>query len=615
MEKKLLMRYSLSVLAIFFAINSSMGQVSPLVSWEFSRLPTLLATDIAVASTTTDIGVEQSTLTRGPGLGFSSLARAFGSISTSWETTLNNPTTRTKAYENGDYFQMNFQPKAGNTVNLASIDFKLRRSSAGSTSFRWTYSLNGGLFSDIESTDRSFTSSDTNGEVQPRVNLSTITELQNLTSSDVVVFRLYAWGTGSEAGSTALGRYNTSTDFTPSLAIRGTVVNPSASTLLAWDFNLANSGTGNTGQDVFVTATTVNTDLDAPKLFRGSGLDIPTTTYANSINGISPNFESPSTATFSTAQANNEYYEFSVSSGATEKFISLFNLNARVRRTGGGAPNYQWMYSIDEAPFIAIGDAATVASSDRGYALPTVDLTAIPALKNIPSTSKVTFRIYLWGATTAGGVTAIGGVSQYEIDNNEFYSGLEVKGLITDTPLPVKLISFNAKAQTNTVNLKWTTASETDNSHFEITRSTDGKLFNNIGTAKGNGTTNSVSNYKFTDFSPSLGTNYYQLNQVDLNGKSSLSEIEAVNFSLNNRSFTVHTLDSQSEIKLSVYTETSENIEIVITNMKGEQISKNSFELTKGSNSFNLPIQLSPGIYVANLISKIGNLTTKFIKE
>lgn len=614
MKKKLLMRYSLSVLAIFLAINSSLGQVSTLVSWEFSRLADIKETDLAVSSTTTDLGVEQSTLTRGPGLAFSALARAFGSNNPSWNSTTNNPTSRSGAFNNGDYFQVNFQPKAGNTVNLTALDFKLRRSSAGANTYRWAFSVNGSTFTEIESADRSFTTSDTNGEVQPSINLSTIAQLQNLTSADVVVFRIYAWGTTSLGGSFALGRYS-ATDFSPSLAIRGTVINPSTSTLLAWNFNLANSGTGTTGQDLFVTATTVNTDLDAPKLFRGSGLDIPTTAYANSINGISPNFESPSTATFSTAQANNEYYEFSVSSGSTSKYISLFNLNARVRRSTGGAPNYQWMYSIDEAPFVAIGSAGTIAPSDRGYVLPTVDLTAIPALKNIPSTSKITFRIYLWGATTAGGVTAIGGVSQYEIDNNEFYSGLEVKGLVTDSPLPVKLISFNAKAQTSTVSLNWSTASETDNSHFEITRSIDGKSFNDIGTTKGNGTTNSVSNYKFTDFFPELGTSYYQLKQVDLNGKASLSNVEAVNFSLNKRSFTVHTFDNQSGIKLYIYTQTAENSEIAITNMKGEQISKNSFELIKGSNSFNLPIQLSPGIYVATLISKNGNLTTKFIKE
>ena len=181
--------------------------------------------------------------------------------------------------------------------------------------------------------------------------------------------------------------------------------------------------------------------------------------------------------------------------------------------------------------------------------------------------------------------------------------------------LPIDLISFTAKLQAATVNLDWSTVSETENSHFEITRSADGKVFEVIGTEKGNGTTKSLNKYKFTDFSPLLGVNYYQLRQVDFNGKSSLSKIEAVNFSLNTRKLLAYALDSQSGVNLSIYTEKAEDVKIVITNMKGEEVSKGSFKLIKGINAFNLPVQLSSGVYVARLFSGEGNLSAKFIKE
>lgn len=181
--------------------------------------------------------------------------------------------------------------------------------------------------------------------------------------------------------------------------------------------------------------------------------------------------------------------------------------------------------------------------------------------------------------------------------------------------LPIDLITFTANSQATTVNLNWSTASETDNSHFDITRSVDGKVFDVIGTEKGNGTTKSVSNYRFTDSSPVLGTNYYQLRQVDFNGKSSLSKIEAVKFSLNTRRFSAYAPRDKSEVKFSVYTEKGEDVKIVITNMKGEEISKSSFKLIKGINSFNLPVQLSSGVYVTRLFSKEGNLSAKFMKE
>ncbi|MBX7204710.1 MAG: G8 domain-containing protein, partial [Bacteroidia bacterium] len=96
-------------------------------------------------------------------------------------------------------------------------------------------------------------------------------------------------------------------------------------------------------------------------------------------------------------------------------------------------------------------------------------------------------------------------------------------------PLPVTWLSFNAKrAGETSVNLKWSTASEINNSHFEIERSADAKNFTVIGKVKGNGTTSQVSNYTYSDASGVAANCYYRLRQVDLNGKSEYSIIIAV---------------------------------------------------------------------------------------
>ncbi len=96
-------------------------------------------------------------------------------------------------------------------------------------------------------------------------------------------------------------------------------------------------------------------------------------------------------------------------------------------------------------------------------------------------------------------------------------------------PLPVTWLSFNAKrAGETSINLKWSTASEINNSHFEVERSADAKNFTVIGNVKGNGTTSQVSNYTYTDASGLTGSCYYRLRQVDLNGKSEYSIIIAV---------------------------------------------------------------------------------------
>jgi hypothetical protein len=138
------------------------------------------------------------------------------------------------------------------------------------------------------------------------------------------------------------------------------------------------------------------------------------------------------------------------------------------------------------------------------------------------------------------------------LDNIYFYA---------NTPIPVELVSFQAKkANTSTV-LSWNTASERDNAGFTIERSTDATTFTAIGNVKGNGTTSTAHNYTFTDATPSNGVNYYRLRQADLNGKETMSKVVAVVFGKSSLVLTntlVHnTLDvivSESEIgPLSIF--------------------------------------------------------------
>src|SRR5690606_29431171 len=97
------------------------------------------------------------------------------------------------------------------------------------------------------------------------------------------------------------------------------------------------------------------------------------------------------------------------------------------------------------------------------------------------------------------------------------------------TTLPVTLTSFTAKTTINAVQLAWQTASEQNNSHFEILHSVNGKEFQSAGTVKGAGNSNEVKNYTFNDYNAVEGINYYQLKQYDYDGSSVLSKIISVN--------------------------------------------------------------------------------------
>jgi hypothetical protein len=87
-------------------------------------------------------------------------------------------------------------------------------------------------------------------------------------------------------------------------------------------------------------------------------------------------------------------------------------------------------------------------------------------------------------------------------------------------PLPVSLIDFTASCNNHQVSLDWVTASEVNNSHFEIERSNDAIHYELAGRVLGNGTSNEVLHYQFTDTVEQQGDMYYRLKQVDFNGET-----------------------------------------------------------------------------------------------
>lgn len=90
--------------------------------------------------------------------------------------------------------------------------------------------------------------------------------------------------------------------------------------------------------------------------------------------------------------------------------------------------------------------------------------------------------------------------------------------------VPVELMTFSGKAAKETNILAWQTASEKNCKGFNIQRSSDSKTWEDIGFVEGNGNSTIVQNYNWIDEHP-LSISYYQLRQIDFDGKESYSKI------------------------------------------------------------------------------------------
>ena len=98
--------------------------------------------------------------------------------------------------------------------------------------------------------------------------------------------------------------------------------------------------------------------------------------------------------------------------------------------------------------------------------------------------------------------------------------------------LPVELVTLNATTNDQTILLQWQTASEENNSGFEIQRSKDAQNWEVLDFVKGYGTTIETQNYKWLDDAPLTGISYYQLKQIDTDGTFEYSDVVVVDHKL-----------------------------------------------------------------------------------
>lgn len=131
---------------------------------------------------------------------------------------------------------------------------------------------------------------------------------------------------------------------------------------------------------------------------------------------------------------------------------------------------------------------------------------------------------------------------------------------------PVKLIYFNGKAADGHNELHWSTSEETNNSHFEVQKSADGRHFGTMAEIPGSGTFHSQKTYEATDESPYTHT-YYRLKQVDYDGSFSFSSIIHIRQVADTR-FALHPNPTADMLYLSV-SENNRSLHLTVFNNTG----------------------------------------------
>ncbi len=253
----------------------------------------------------------------------------------------------------------------------------------------------------------------------------------------------------------------------------------------------AGGGIGSTGAVVLDNATIVNNaaNTGGGVDVRGGDIDMTSTIIANSIasGGVIQDLLVNAATGFGTN--SNNLVETCSSALSCPTFSVTADPQLKALADNGGCTETH--LPCIGSPVVDAGESGTSGSTDqRGLGAP------IDAL-NIPNASD---------ANDIGSV---------EAQENE---------------LPVELIDFQTRLTNEGGVLTWRTASELNNSGFEVQHSKDGLNWKQLAFVKGSGTTLEEQAYKWLDSNIEYGQNYYRLKQIDYDGQFSFSLIRTIYF-------------------------------------------------------------------------------------
>jgi hypothetical protein len=161
-----------------------------------------------------------------------------------------------------------------------------------------------------------------------------------------------------------------------------------------------------------------------------------------------------------------------------------------------------------------------------------------------------------------------------------------------------------------------------NNTGFDVQSSADGVNWTTIAFVNSkaiDGNSNVILQYEYKDTRSSLGTTYYRLRQVDVDGKYAFSSIVLIKatattqFAIEN----VYPNPAKRNTTLWIASPSKDQLNIAITDESGRKYLVQSAALETGSNAIQLNLStLAPGNYFIKVVNSKGETrSTQFVKQ
>lgn len=344
------------------------------------------------------------------------------------------------------------------------------------------------------------------------------------------------------------------------------------------------TGTNPNTSNPYTFGQTVNTNITVSGIGRGTGI---TGTAANDRYNAS----GWNTVTLDV----NDYFEFTITPNASIG-VNFISFAFTLQRSGTGPVSAALRSSLDGFST----DIGAVTTAAAPGVLNTIDLSA-GAYQNL--SSSITFRIYGWAASAAGGTLSV---------NDFTFNG------ITNV-LPITISYLNGTKQNSSHNLNWkVNCTSSQNVTMAIERSTDDRNFKAVTSITADGI-RCLQPFTYTDNAPLAGNNYYRLKTVDENGKITYStiiilinkdngfDIAGIMPSLINNNTAVLNASAAKKMPMTV----------MVTDLLGRQVQQSNYNLIAGSNQITMNFtSLAAGTYqLVGYTTEGKSKTIRFVKQ
>ncbi len=179
-------------------------------------------------------------------------------------------------------------------------------------------------------------------------------------------------------------------------------------------------------------------------------------------------------------------------------------------------------------------------------------------------------------------------------------------------PLPVTLTQFSASCATDHVELNWQTASEHNSDVYIIERSENGIDWAPIDEMKAAGNSNQTIDYSYVDYDKLRGTLYYQLQQVDMDGKTTTYGPISAACHQESLEISIYPNPTDGDYSVLISSNREDTFEMYIEMANGTKVHQHTIHLKEGSNMLNMHSKdLDSGIYFI----RIANGSDTYLKK